>query len=241
MKQGSSKLPECASKRIVIVASTAPPLGAGGIASAHYNLFRMLRSAGCEVSLVTYGDNVSAPADDKVAPQDEITRIFLDEAREVLGRCDSLLNTWRDNLHTMPLVQNLQREIHTFKGGARMAGLEALGTLSHAMEDLLERTASHQIPPSESSVMALEQGCDRLNLWVEQISRGQTPEPGNAMRQQGTVSKQPQHFVWQSRGTRACLQYDSSLQGHTASFGMISFSSRSIFSVFPTSIFRNCG
>ncbi len=114
--------------------------------------------------------------------QDEITRIFLDEAREVLGRCDSLLNTWRDNLHTMPLVQNLQREIHTLKGGARMAGLEALGDLSHAMEELLERTASHEIRPSIASVTALEQGCDRLNLWVEQISRGQSTEPGEALK-----------------------------------------------------------
>jgi chemosensory pili system protein ChpA (sensor histidine kinase/response regulator) len=113
--------------------------------------------------------------------QDEITRIFLDEAREVLSRCDSLLNTWRDNLHTMPLVQNLQREIHTLKGGARMAGLETLGDLSHAMEEVLEQTASHRIPPSEASVQALEQGCDRLSLWVEQLGRGQVPEPGNAL------------------------------------------------------------
>jgi chemosensory pili system protein ChpA (sensor histidine kinase/response regulator) len=113
--------------------------------------------------------------------QDEITQIFLEEAREVLGRCDSLLNTWRDNLHTMPLVQNLQREIHTLKGGARMAGLTALGNLSHAMEELLERTANHEIQPMVASVEALEQGCDRLHAWVEQISRGQTPDPGTAL------------------------------------------------------------
>ena len=123
----------------------------------------------------------SEPTDDDDEFHDEIVSIFLDEAREVLGRCDSLLNTWRDNLQAVPLVQSLQREIHTLKGGARMAGLETLGALSHAMEDLLERTAAHKIPPTESSVLALEQGCDRLNLWVEQIARGQVPDAGNAL------------------------------------------------------------
>lgn len=41
---------------LAIVASSAPPLGAGGIASAHYNLFRLLQREGYNVRLVTYGD-----------------------------------------------------------------------------------------------------------------------------------------------------------------------------------------
>jgi chemosensory pili system protein ChpA (sensor histidine kinase/response regulator) len=110
------------------------------------------------------------------SPMDEITRIFLEEAHDVLGRFDSLLNTWRDNIGAMPLVQNLQREIHTFKGGARMAGLEALGGLSHAMEDLLERTVRHEIPPAVSTVQLLEEGCDQLLDWIEQVARGTRPD-----------------------------------------------------------------
>ncbi len=53
----------------------------------------------------------------------EILGIFLEEATDILERCDSLLNTWRDDLPELHIVQNLQREIHTFKGGARMAGI----------------------------------------------------------------------------------------------------------------------
>ncbi|HKJ17715.1 MAG TPA: Hpt domain-containing protein [Xanthomonadales bacterium] len=112
----------------------------------------------------------------------EILGIFLGEATEVLERCDTILNTWRDKLSDEKLVQNLQREIHTFKGGARMAGLSPLGDLSHAMETLLEKIAGGVLPPTVAAVQALEEGCDRLNIWVEKLTSGQLPEDGGALK-----------------------------------------------------------
>jgi chemosensory pili system protein ChpA (sensor histidine kinase/response regulator) len=110
-----------------------------------------------------------------------IISIFLEEAVEVLERCDTLLNTWRDKLSDQKLVQNLQREIHTFKGGARMASLDALGALSHSMETLLERIAANRMQATVASVQALEEGCDHLNIWVEQLQAGRMPEAGSAL------------------------------------------------------------
>jgi len=104
-----------------------------------------------------------------------IVSIFLEEAVEVLERCDTLLNNWRDNLSDKKLVQNLQREIHTFKGGARMAGLEGLGTFAHAMENLFEQIAEGRVEATILSVQALEEGCDKLNLWIERIQGGAVP------------------------------------------------------------------
>ena len=112
----------------------------------------------------------------------EILGIFLEEATEVLASCDSLLNSWRDNLPDLAIVENLQREIHTFKGGARMSGVSSMGDLSHAMESLLERIAGQLLPPSVSAIEALEQGCDRLNNWVEQASQGDIPQAGEALK-----------------------------------------------------------
>jgi len=112
----------------------------------------------------------------------EILGIFLEEAVDVLARCDSLLNSWRDNLPDLTIVANLQREIHTFKGGARMSGVNSMGNLSHAMESLLERIASQLLPPSVSAIEALEQGCDRLNGWVEQANQGTIPQVGEALK-----------------------------------------------------------
>ncbi|MDX1460412.1 MAG: Hpt domain-containing protein, partial [Xanthomonadales bacterium] len=113
---------------------------------------------------------------------DEIIQIFIEEASEVLTRADSLLNEWRDSLNNLDIVKNLQREIHTFKGGARMAGLESLGELSHVMESVLEDLASGSLAPSASAVGALETGCDRLLGWVGEVSRGHVPDAGNAIR-----------------------------------------------------------
>ncbi len=110
-----------------------------------------------------------------------IISIFLEEAVEVLERCDTLLNTWRDKLSDRKLVQNLQREIHTFKGGARMAGLEVLGELSHAMETLLEHIASGRLEATVAAVQSLEEGCDRLNIWVEQLQSRRMPKAGDAL------------------------------------------------------------
>jgi chemosensory pili system protein ChpA (sensor histidine kinase/response regulator) len=105
-----------------------------------------------------------AAEEDEAEPVDtEILSIFLEEATDILERCDSLLNTWRDNLPDLGIVQNLQREIHTFKGGARMSGVSALGDLSHSME-------------------TLQQGCDQLNMWAEQASRGIMPRAGQALK-----------------------------------------------------------
>ncbi len=121
-------------------------------------------------------------ADTVLVEEGSILAIFLEEATEVLERCDTLLNTWRDKLSDQKLVQNLQREIHTFKGGARMAGLEALGNLSHSMETLLERIAANRMQATVAAVQALEEGCDRLNIWVEQLQSGRMPEAGSALK-----------------------------------------------------------
>lgn len=135
------------------------------------------------------------PADATAAAQDAVTQeiesdpvdieiltIFLEEASEVLASCDSLLNSWRDNLPDLEIVKNLQREIHTFKGGARMSGVSSMGDLSHAMESLLERIAGQLLPPSVSAIEALEQGCDHLNGWVEQAGQGNIPPAGEALK-----------------------------------------------------------
>ncbi len=43
-------------RRVAIVAFSAPPYSAGGVASAHYNLFRAMQRAGVNVHLFTFGD-----------------------------------------------------------------------------------------------------------------------------------------------------------------------------------------
>jgi chemosensory pili system protein ChpA (sensor histidine kinase/response regulator) len=127
------------------------------------------------------GVETEAAEPETEAVDTEILSIFLEEATDILERCDSLLNSWRDKLPDLGIARNLQREIHTFKGGARMSGLNALGNLSHAMETLLEHIAGKLLQPSLSAIDVLEQGCDRLNNWAEQASQGIIPEAGDTL------------------------------------------------------------
>ena len=50
-------------KRIAIVASSCPPLGSGGVSSAHYNLYRVLKQRGYDARVFTFGDYKSGLAE----------------------------------------------------------------------------------------------------------------------------------------------------------------------------------
>lgn len=50
-------MPLSKTSKIAIVAASAPPYGAGGVASAHYNLYRALERRGYNVRLFTFFDN----------------------------------------------------------------------------------------------------------------------------------------------------------------------------------------
>ncbi|WP_331345010.1 Hpt domain-containing protein [Cellvibrio sp. UBA7661] len=67
----------------------------------------------------------------------EIVEIFLEEASELLEEIDGSLNEWQDDWNNSDCVEQLKRSLHTFKGGARLAGLMDLGDLSHDFETIL--------------------------------------------------------------------------------------------------------
>ncbi len=67
----------------------------------------------------------------------EIVEIFLEEAGELLEEIDGSLNEWQDDWNNTDCVEQLKRSLHTFKGGARLAGMMDLGDLSHDFETML--------------------------------------------------------------------------------------------------------
>lgn len=124
------------------------------------------------------GDDFAVPEPD--APKDvhidytsldsELVGIFLEESNDLLEHTDDLLHGWRDNLADRGTVTALQRNLHTVKGSARMAGLDPVGELAHAMEEVLEGVADGSAEPSTETVDALELGCDRLHAMLKAVS-----------------------------------------------------------------------
>src|SRR5258708_21820233 len=66
----------------------------------------------------------------------EIANIYSEEATELLEAAESSLTAWNRDRKDKQRVAELQRQLHTLKGGARMAGISAMGDLSHELETL---------------------------------------------------------------------------------------------------------
>ena len=64
----------------------------------------------------------------------DIVELFLGEADELLEAMEHDFQQWRESPADSAHPDSLKRSLHTFKGGARMAGLAALGEISHELE-----------------------------------------------------------------------------------------------------------
>ncbi len=67
----------------------------------------------------------------------EIVEIFIEEALELLEDMERALHEWQEDWSNTNCAEELKRCLHTFKGGARLAGLTNLGDLSHDYETMV--------------------------------------------------------------------------------------------------------
>ncbi|MEA1130554.1 Hpt domain-containing protein, partial [Klebsiella pneumoniae] len=69
---------------------------------------------------------------------DEIVEIFLEEAVDILDSAGQSLKRWLLEPDSAAPLSSLQRDLHTLKGGARMAEIGPIGDLAHELESLYE-------------------------------------------------------------------------------------------------------
>ncbi|NIK42452.1 Hpt domain-containing protein [Xanthomonas arboricola] len=93
----------------------------------------------------------------------ELVDIFVEEGRDLLDHCDGLIARMREVPEDREVLNGLQRDLHTLKGGARMAGINAIGDLGHAIESLLEAVAANRTDIDRDDVRLFERGFDRLH------------------------------------------------------------------------------
>jgi len=98
----------------------------------------------------------------------DLAAIFFEEATELLDSTDSTLNQWSQKRDDSQLVMQLQRNLHTLKGGARMAGLTPVGDLSHELETVLTDVVDGRIAVSTELLALLNRSVDRLHRMLEQ-------------------------------------------------------------------------
>ena len=100
----------------------------------------------------------------------ELVDIFTEESGDLLDHADGLLARLREAPDDRELLIGLQRDLHTLKGGARMAGILSVGELGHAMESLLEAVVELRGELGRSGVPLLERGFDRLHAMITRVN-----------------------------------------------------------------------
>ena len=111
------------------------------------------------------------------APDDEIVEIFLEEAVDILDSAGQALQRWLSDPDNPAPLSSLQRDLHTLKGGARMAEVDAIGDLAHELESLYEGLVDRRHSYSELLGRLLHKSHDRLAQLLEQLHNHQPLTP----------------------------------------------------------------
>ena len=102
----------------------------------------------------------------------EIATIFAGEAAEILESAELALQKFRRGDAELKSLVELQRLLHTLKGGARMAGVAAMGDLSHSLEGLLSGISAAQVEPAAEVVDLIQRSLDQLHVMRDSVSAG---------------------------------------------------------------------
>ena len=111
----------------------------------------------------------------------EIAAIFSDEATELLEAAQAVLATLGPQSGQLADVTALKRPLHTLKGGARMAGVTAMGDLAHELETLITQVEVGLVPWNADSHGALQASLDELARMRDLLADGRAVGSAQAL------------------------------------------------------------
>ena len=125
----------------------------------------------------------SSEPENRIDPS--IRAIFLEEAVDLLAHIDALFGDDGNGSEPLP-ISELMRDLHTFKGGARMSGAQQLGNLAHEIESFLGRLTTDDVIVQPESRLVLRQALDTLQGQLDQWAEGlPTHIPQNLLEKMG--------------------------------------------------------
>ena len=98
----------------------------------------------------------------------DLAEVFASEAVELMDELEQALMRWQASPSDLSPSQDMQRVLHTLKGGARMSGLSAMGDSAHDLETLLTtidaagRADAAALVPVGEAIAGLRAMTDRL-------------------------------------------------------------------------------
>ncbi len=111
---------------------------------------------------------------EEISADPELVEIFLEEAEELLDKLDGGLNDWQLAPDDSGIPNQLQRILHTLKGGARLAGIQSIGSLSHALETLVSSIGKRELGGDPQAQISLfQRATDALSKQLDAVRHGQ--------------------------------------------------------------------
>lgn len=100
---------------------------------------------------------------------DELIDVFLEEGSEILESLEGAVQAWVQSPEDAEVTAALQRDLHTMKGGARMASLMSIGNLCHGMESMIESVVEGHVATGPAIFELLHTAQDQLVDMVEAV------------------------------------------------------------------------
>ncbi|WP_163836149.1 Hpt domain-containing protein [Spartinivicinus ruber] len=119
-------------------------------------------------------EEAAGPTEEEIAKAEltrdpELVEIFLEEANDIMESTATSLHKWIEDPSSMFEVEELQRDLHTLKGGARMAEISEIGDLSHELEFLYEGLSDGRLKTAQPLFDLLLQCHDRLADMLDEL------------------------------------------------------------------------
>jgi chemosensory pili system protein ChpA (sensor histidine kinase/response regulator) len=101
----------------------------------------------------------------------ELIDIFLEEADELLESCETTLAAIIKAPNSTENIHQLQRNMHTLKGGARMADLAPVGDLTHNLESLVVMVSDSKVNADKALFDLLQESLDVLTTMLGSVKK----------------------------------------------------------------------
>ncbi|OLU20479.1 hybrid sensor histidine kinase/response regulator [Pseudomonas sp. PA1(2017)] len=126
-------------------------------------------------------DEVEEPLDAAESDDNELESIFLEEAVDILDSAAGNLQRWLAEPDNRTLLSSLQRDMHTLKGGANMAGVTPISELAHELEALYEGLVDRRYGVSPFATDSLQQGHALLGGMLTNLQARQPAQPADEL------------------------------------------------------------
>jgi len=120
----------------------------------------------------------------------QLLPIFLEEGMELLREIGNEMRNWRASPAEREIEQQLQRLLHTLKGGARMAGAMRLGELAHSLETRIIQSLRSGTPTG-AFLDEVEAAFDRATIMLEHLAHPGEEEPAAASEADAVAATTP--------------------------------------------------